>query len=201
MLGPVARRHGYTGSAPTWRKSNPAGDWVVVNVQSSSGSTSESLRCVVNIAAAPEPWLRWRRHQFGRGTPKTITDSMGMYRDRLHPTGAPEGVDSWWVVTDQASATDAVTDMVERMNDAGWALLDTLLSREGIMESLRRGDMGYVKRNHHEAYFARAEALLRMDDGRSGARESSLSSALENVMPTQREDPEFDEWVRAQTRE
>ncbi|MFD5864110.1 DUF4304 domain-containing protein [Agromyces sp. NPDC127015] len=203
VLGPQARQHGYKGSAPTWRKSTLIGDWVVVNVQSSSWSNSTSLRCVVNISAAPEPWLRWQRHELGQKFPKAISESFGIYRQRLHPTGTPDGTDGWWEITDETSARDAVTDMVARLNDGGWALLDALLTREGMLSQIRDGDLGDMKREHSGVvYFARAEALLRMDDRPDDALDSCLTLALENVMPTQRENAErFDAWVRTQAQE
>jgi len=83
VLGPCARSHGFKGTAPTWRKSTPAGDWAVVNVQSSSFSSAEHLKCVINLAIAPEPWLRWSRVKLGAAMPKSVTESLGLYRERL----------------------------------------------------------------------------------------------------------------------
>ena len=199
LLGPSARSHGYKGSAPTWRKSSAPGDWAVVNVQSSSWSTSESLRCVVNLAFAPEPWLRWERETLGPGMPKSVTEYLGLYRERLHPDGTPEGTDGWWEVSDPGSAHRAVADMNLQLERGGWPVLDSMLSREAMMARLHDGDLGYMKRSDSGVYFARAEALLLMDDGPSEALESRLNYALDNVLPRQREHAErFDAWVRAE---
>ena len=65
----------------------------------------------MNLAFAPEPWLRWTREHLGAGMPKSVTESMGLYRERLHPEGTPEGIDGWWKVSDEASALVAVADM------------------------------------------------------------------------------------------
>lgn len=119
VLAPAARMNGYKGSAPTWRKSSATGDWAVVNVQSSSWSTAGSLRCVVNLAFAPEPWLRWERESLGSGMPKTVTESLGLYRERLHPGGTPSGTDGWWEVSDDRSARLAVADMVVQLERSG----------------------------------------------------------------------------------
>lgn len=201
VLGPDARLHGYKGSAPTWRKSNSYGDWVVVNVQSSSWNTSEEVRCVVNISAAPEPWLRWQGYGLGWSVPKSVTESLGLYRDRLHPTGTPVGADGWWEITGQRSAMAAVTDMVKQLEESGWGILDQLLRRDGMLDQIRRGDLGDFRREHHAVYFARAEALLLMDLGPSAALDACLTSALEGGMPEQRERAEqFDNWVRDQAR-
>ncbi|MFF2274562.1 DUF4304 domain-containing protein [Agromyces sp. NPDC058126] len=199
QLGPAARRHGYRGSAPTWRKTNAQGDWVVVNVQSSSWNTSERIRCTINIAAVPEPWLRWMRHQLDARPVKSVSESHGLYRDRLHPTGAPDGADLWWEAVDASSIEAMVADMTARLEDVGWNLLDLLLTREGIRRRLEDGNHGLFKRASVPALFKRAEALLLMDDGPSNELDACLAYALEGAMPGQRENSEaFDSWVRTQ---
>lgn len=199
LLSPAARSHGYKGSAPTWRKSSTPGDWAVVSIQSSSWSTSESLRCVVNLAFAPDPWLRWEREHLGAGMPKSVTESLGLYRERLHPEGTPEKTDGWWEVSDPESARLAVADMKIQLDRAGWPILDGMFSREAMLARLHEGDLGMMKQSNSGVFFARAEALLLMDAGPTEALESRLSYALENVLPTQREHAErFDAWVRSQ---
>jgi hypothetical protein len=199
LLGPVARSHGYKGSAPTWRKSSTAGDWAVVNVQSSSWSTSQSLRCVVNLAFAPEPWLRWEREHLAAGMPESVTESLGLYRERLHPEGTPEGTDGWWELCDVDSARAAVVDMIVQLDRSGWPVLESMFTREAMLGRVRDGDLGDMRRGNFGVFFARAQALLLMDDGPSDALESQLRYALDNVMPRQREHAErFDSWVRAQ---
>lgn len=200
LLGPAARGQGYKGSAPTWRKSSMSGDWAVVSVQSSSWSTAKSLRCVVNLAFAPEPWLRWQRENLGEAMPKSVRESLGLYRERLHPEGTPEGTDGWWDVLDDGSAQLAVADMNTQLARAGWPVLDGMFSREAMLGRLHDGDLGMMKRSNFGVFFARAEALLLMDAGPSKELESQLTYALDNVMPAQREHAErFDAWVRAES--
>jgi hypothetical protein len=175
------------------------GDWAIVNVQSSSWSTSEALQCVVNISAAPEPWLRWQRHALGTSMPKTITESLGLFRDRLHPAGTRPGVDGWWEVSDNTSAVEAVADMLVQLDHTGWARLDDLLTRDGMLAALRRGDLGFMKRENFPVFFARAEALLLMDSGLTERLESLLTEALNGAMAAQRQNADdFDGWVRSQ---
>ncbi|MEV6891912.1 DUF4304 domain-containing protein [Kribbella sp. NPDC051137] len=201
VLGPNARSHGYKGSAPTWRKSNASGDWAVVNVQSSSWSTAERLRCVVNLAVAPEPWLRWQRERLGAGMPKSVTEYLGLYRERLHPAEAPAGTDGWWEVRDAESAVSAATDIVAQLEHAWWPVLDRLLTPGGMLQQVGNGDLGYMKRPNHGVFFASAGALLRMDQGPSDALEADLQTALDFCMPEQKENAEqFDAWVREQAR-
>jgi hypothetical protein len=199
QLGPVARAHGYKGSSPNWRKSSAAGDWAVVNVQTSSFSSAEHLRCVVNLAFAPEPWLRWQAESLGAAMPKSVSESRGLYRERLHPEGTPEGTDGWWDVFDEQSARLAVADMITQLDLAGWQVLERMFSRDAMLARLRDGDLGMMRRSNFGVFFARAEALLLMDDGPSDVLESQLDYALSNAMPTQLENAErFDVWVRGQ---
>jgi hypothetical protein len=173
----------------------------VVNVQSSSSSTSASLRCVVNLAVAPEPWLRWQQVLLGSEMPKVVTESVGLYRDRLHPHGTPEGIDGWWEVTDPDSAVATATDMAVQLEAIGWPLLDRMLADGGMLDQIRRGSLGFKRRTSFGVLFARAEALMVMDCGPSKELDEHLRYALEHCTAAQRENAiVFDEWVRAQSR-
>lgn len=197
ILGPAARSHGYKGSAPNWRKSE-SGDWAIVNVQSSSWSSAEQLQCVVNLAFAPEPWLRWSAQRLGRA-PKAVSESYGLYRERLHPEGTPAGADGWWEVVDDASARTVVADMCAQLERAGWPVLDEMFSRGALMARLRDGDLGMMKRSNFEKFFNDAEALLLMDAGPSDELEQRLAATQVNVLPNHRAHTEkFVTWVRAQ---
>lgn len=199
VLAPLMRNHGYKGSAPTWRKFSEKKDCAVVNVQSSSFSSSEHVQCVVNLSFAPEPWLRWMSEHLGAGMPKAVNESLGLYRERLHPDGTAQGTDGWWGVSDDTSARSAVEDMTKQLDRAGWPVLEGLFSRETLMSRLDAGDLGMMRRSNSEVFFARAEALMLMAAGPSDALESRLAIALKNVTPAQREHAErFDTWVRGQ---
>jgi hypothetical protein len=131
--------------------------------------------------------------------PKSVTESVGLYRKRLHPEGTPEGSAGWWEVSDDESARLAVADMNVQLARAGWPVLEAMFSREFMLTRLRTGDLGMMKRSTFDVFFARAEALMLMGDGPSEALESSLGYALDNVMPNQRAKAErFDTWVRHQ---
>jgi hypothetical protein len=56
-------------------------------------------------------------------------------------------------------------------------VLDRLLRRDGMLDQVRQGDLGDMKRASSGVYFARAEALLLMDMGPSDALEERLSFA------------------------
>lgn len=129
----------------------------------------------------------------------TISESRGLYRQRLHPSSDPTGVDVWWEVKDECSAFDAAHDMVARLEVDGWPLLTRLLASDGILGQLRSGDLGDMPRASNGVVFARAEALMLMDQGPSPALDEQLDLAIRGVMPTQAEDARhFDNWVREQ---
>lgn len=198
-FGPEVRRHGYKGSAPTWRKASAQGYWAIVNVQSASWSSSDRLRCVVNISVAPEPWLRWQSHLLGAAMPKNVTEPLGLFRDRVHPAGSAPGADTWWEVTDDASAALAVAGIAEQMGPDVWTQLDELLTRSGMLRAVRAKNLGHMRGEAHEVFFARAEALLLMDAGDRDRLDACLARALDGVIPSQRANAEeFDRWVRRQ---
>jgi hypothetical protein len=202
VVGPALRPHGYKGTAPNWRRSTAAGDWAVINIQSSASSSAESLSCVINLALAPEPWLRWWKEDSPRPMPKAVTETFGLYRRRLHPAGTPERVDGWWEVSDDASAVAAAIDMVAQLNEVGRPVLDRMLVDGGMLDQVRRGDLGFLTKEYHAVSFARAEALLLMDYGPSEELEEQLRRAREGCIPTQEEAAlHFDTWVRNQSRQ
>lgn len=197
MIAPAARAQGFKGSAPTWRQTNGLGDWAVVNVQSSSYSTAKSLQCVINLALAPAPWLEWMRESLG-SVPKAVNESLGLYRDRLHPAGTPPGKDGWWEISSNRDALAAASDMTEQLAVHGWPTLTRLLDRHALLDRIRSGDLGHMKRQHFEVFFARAEALLLAESGPSPRLEELLNYATANAMSRQHDNAvRFAEWVRA----
>ena len=133
--------------------------------------------------------------------PKSIPESLGLYRARLHPEGSPAGADLWWDVVDDSSADEVATDVRAQLEGDGWPLLDSLFSNAVMLAQVRGGDLGDMKRTNFGVYFSRVEALLLMDEGSSSALDEQLDFALRNVMPAQRENAEnFDQWVRAEAR-
>ena len=131
--------------------------------------------------------------------PKSVPESLGLYRERLHPVGTPEGTDGWWDISDDESARLAVADMIAQLGRAGWPVLERMFSREAMMARVQDGDLGMMKLSNFGAFFARAKALLLMDAGPSEDLDLQLNYALDNVMATQRDNAErFDTWVRAE---
>ncbi|MGW1067600.1 DUF4304 domain-containing protein [Streptomyces aureus] len=197
IVGPAARTAGFKGSGSTWRLTNSQGDWAVVNVESSSSSTSRSVHCVISVAVAPAPWLDWMRESLG-SLPKSINESLGLYRARLHPNGTPAGRDWWWEISSERDARAAAADMVVQLADHGWPTLTRLLDRQALLDSIRAGDLGHMKSGHFDVFFARAEALLIAEDGPSTRLDELLDHATTNAMPAQKANAEkFAAWVRS----
>jgi hypothetical protein len=198
VLGPNARVHGFKGSAPTWRKSNSHGDWVVVQVQSSSYSSAERLRCVVNLSAIPEPWLRWQRELLAGGMPKAISESLGLYRDRLHPSAGAKLGEAWWEIDDSIGADSAVSEIVMQLEMVGWPLLDDWLTRDGLKRRVDEGDFGFSKANL-PLRVAMAQALLLMDGGPSPELRAILEECRRHAGEQyMRMVQKFEAWVNAQ---
>lgn len=203
IVSPAARAAGFKGSGTTLRRTNEEGDWAIVNVQSSSFSDRDQLRCVINVAVAPKPWLEWMEHSLGR-MPKAVPENLGLFRDRLHPSGSPEGIDTWWEVGDSAaSATAAALDMVQVLERHGWPKLSGLLDRSRFLEQVRSGELGHIRSAFgYAGYFARAEAILLTELGPSEELEQLLQLQIEEWLAQHRESAEeFAEWARRRAAE
>ena len=199
VLGPSARSHGFKGTSPTWRRATPSGDWAVVNLQSSRSSSASSVRCVLNTAVAPEPWLRWTRVQMGTAMPKAIPESMGLYKQRLGPSNTPGGNEGWWQVDSRRRVSQAVDDMRAQLERQGWPVLNRLLERDAILDQVRQGNLGFWRKANVPGYFATAEALLLMDAGPSPALDEQLALVRATSSATQAESADhFVRWVRRQ---
>ena len=198
IVGPAVRRAGFKGSRRRWRRCSPAGDWAVVNVQSSSSSTAGQVRCVINLAVVPAGWLEWLHASLG-SLPKSVTESLGLYRDRLHPSGSPAGRDIWWQVHDDADAQDAAHDIVVQLEAHGLPTLLNLLHRENMLAAIRARDLGHSKGPDLEVFFKSAEAVLIADRGLTPELEELLDYVITNSIPGQKQNAEmFAGWVRAQ---
>jgi hypothetical protein len=163
---------GIQGIGSNVRSATSRGDWALVNVQSSSWNTAQCVRCVINLAVAPAPWLDWMRESLG-SLPKSVRESLGLYRDRLHSADTPAGVDGWWQISSQSAARTAAADMVVQLAEHGWPTLTRLLGRQALIGSIRSGNLGHTK-GEHEVFFARAEAVLIAEDGSSARLDELL---------------------------
>jgi hypothetical protein len=159
---------------------NEAGDVAIVNVQSKSTSTASDVRCVVNFGVAPEPWLRYEAHILGARMPKQVGASLTLWGDRLSAPST-NGSELWWRVTDETSAAAVTAEILGSLDARVLQQLDLLLDRRNFLSSVRAGDLGFFQRREVlVGMFARAEALLLMDDGPS----SRLSALVEQMEAT-----------------
>lgn len=169
ILSPALRSQGFKGSGITWTHETELGDVAIVNVQSSSWSTREEVRCFVDLAVAPDPWMDWRSTQTGQPRRKSPKENDGLWRSRLDrptPPGA-RGSEPWWVIHDMRSAEVAVTEMRDELIGSSLARLRELVTREGLIAAVREGDLGYMKKSSFGGFFDRMLALLLVDEGPS----------------------------------
>jgi Domain of unknown function (DUF4304) len=164
-------------------------------VQSSMFSTAGEVRCVINLAVAPRPWLDWL-HASSEPLQKSISDSLGLYRDRLHPSGSTPRRDIWWEVHG-ADAQEVAHDMVVQLAD-GLPRLLNLSHRENLLAAIRERDLGHFKGPNPEVFFKRAEAVLIADRGLSPELEELLDYVTAHSAASQMHSAEkFAAWARA----
>ena len=197
-LGPALRARGFKGSAPTWSLTNDRGDVAFINVQSSTSSTKEQVRCIVNYSVAPEPWVR-----FGRWRSNGRDGRSGLYWDRIDAPGGEPGRERWWNVSDPVSAREFVGDVLVELDAWGWELFDRLMTPTGMLETVRAGDLGHAKRvNGFDARFAEAEAVILMSEGPSDHLERLLEVSVASSNPAAQENARGRaDWIREQAHE
>ncbi len=137
----------------------------------------------MNLGFAPEPWLRWQAETLGSGMPKQVSESLGLYRERLHPEGTPRGSDGWWELFDEDSAHAAVADMCVQLDRSGWPALDQMfLARDSFVTPQSMADMlrlleqrGLVRRTHNPAN--RRELLVHITEAGHALLRSHAAAA------------------------
>lgn len=197
IIAPALRQYGYKGSAPTWRYVNEAGDVAVINVQSSPYSSSGRLKCAVNLAVAPAPWLDWMRHSLGAAAPKAVSESLGLFRQRLVPAAVTSGSDWWWEITSIRSAEDFAAEMVEALEAVALPLIDRWLDRGERMELLQQGDLGFMQRDPLGPYLARARAVLLASEGPSPELDALVEIGNSNKHWPETSARAFTSWIRS----
>lgn len=183
IVGPAAREHGYKGSGKTWRRTNEFGDCAVVNVSSSTWSSKEMVRCAIDVALVPSPWLDWQEFTSGL-RPKAPTENFGLYRQHLYSSEDSVHRGSWWRIDGPAAARAAASDMLDQLAIAGWPILDQLLDREAMLAQVRCGDLGNIKaRFGYDFFFARAESVLLTEYGPGPELDAALDRMIELCPP------------------
>lgn len=196
--GPALRAAGYDESGSTWRRRNPGGDWAVVDLQTTA--SDGVARCVVGLAVVPGPWLDFMGEWLGR-PPHQVNESLGLYRERLTPSGSPAGDDGAWQVADPAGAAAVAEEVAERLKRDGLPLLDRLLDRDAFLATLRAGDLGMIKIENFIGLFPFAEAVLLSDDGPSDRLEELLELAHVQAVPERKDSAaRYAAWIRARAR-
>lgn len=177
-IGPALRAEGFTGSGTTWTLKAPNDDWAVVNAQSSSASTSDAVRFVINMAIVPEPW--WSCHRVirsARGATRAPKEYDGLWRDRLHPSRhvPHHGPEPWWLLRDEDEADRCGRDVVRQLTEHGVPRLRQLLDRGTLLATIRAGDFGFLHGDPTTAL-----AVLLADEGPSTELDSLFSHIAED---------------------
>ena len=168
VVGPALRAEGFKGSGAAWYLRTPGGDCALVNVQRSQFGSAADVRCVVNIAVAPEPWLAWNACWQGVELPKAPKDYDGLWRARCQPSWSDSGgSETWWAIHDEATAQAAAHDIVFQVTAQAVPVLRRLLDRREMIATVRAGDLGFITAQSSPEYFARALAVLLADQGQS----------------------------------
>ena len=173
-VGPFLRQQNFKGSGTSWLLRSPSNDVAIVNVQSSQFSSADDVRCVINLSVIPASWWDWQCRRLALSPSSAPKEQHGLWRYRLHPTGAEPGVDVWWNVTDEQSSTDVASDMVIRLQREGVPTLRRLLDRSEMIASVRRADLGHLKGDVNRRSFDRALAILLADEDPSAELEEVL---------------------------
>jgi hypothetical protein len=180
VVSPVLRTEGFKGSGSTWRLASERGDYAIVNVQSSSGSSAREVLFVINLAVVVAP--RWAHALSSATVPrsKVPKEYDGLWRDRLRPSPgvAARRGGEWWSVADALSAREAAEDVVAQLRDGALAKLRWLLDRGNMVSTIRDQDLGFFRGSHHSVYFHSALAYVLADDGPS----EELSELLDHVL-------------------
>jgi hypothetical protein len=130
----------------------------------------------------------------GAATYKSVGEWLGLYRERVYPSDGS----GWWEILRPGDAADVAADMIVRLSQDGWPTLTRLLDRDQMLEQLRDGNLGTMRRDGYAAWFARAEALLLADTGRVGELGRTLETLRSRGETFQGATPaQFESWVRA----
>lgn len=62
--------------------------------------------------------MRWQAEWLGKAMPKSVSEALGLYRQRLHPGGLRTVPTGWWEVSNAESARRAVADMKSQLDRA-----------------------------------------------------------------------------------
>lgn len=168
----------------------------MVNVQSSVSSTQDEVRCLINLAMSPRPYLAWFAHQWHTEIPKNPGHTWGIYRDRLDASEPGADREIWWSISTPLEAESAARDMVRKLTIEGIPTLTALLDRQNLLQSLREGQSAFGK----ESWIKRCEALLLADNGPSPELDRILHNLSGRAPGEEKPADDFEIWIRAQLR-
>ena len=128
----LMKRHGFKKSGRTWHK-HQDDDWLIVNVQASSGNTGNQGKFTINLGVYSFKVARAAGQREIKGKPKEYDSTI---RERLGVLAY--GRDHWWVVDPHSELDDISSDLVKIMEEFGLPWLDSHVDVSNIAEALKR---------------------------------------------------------------
>ncbi|MDH6284066.1 DUF4304 domain-containing protein [Prescottella agglutinans] len=195
LIGPGVRAHGFTGTAPRWRKRYPNGDMLILGFQGSRYSTGTEVHFTINydfktagkieyelerVAAAKGPSAKKRDVGSGGGI---LTGRLGPKSARTDSSG------SWWAVSDERDAQRAADDILPQVASLVGRCDEYAHDRDALLEAVPFGTRG---RRWDHAAFVLAER------GPSSELDDCLEEYLADLIPRVRPHAERTAaWIRA----
>jgi hypothetical protein len=136
-LNPLLVPRGFSRHGRSYHLVSPMMDYLIVNVQASSGSWQEEFIFYVNVGIAPEPWLDC---QYDGESPERRRDLPGIEDAELLSRVSPPRGSQWKVDTSPESADEVGPQIVAGLGpkvDEGMRLLD----RETLLDRARSRDL------------------------------------------------------------
>ena len=144
--------HGYERSGGrVFRKYSPAGDALVLDVQTASGSDRTARMFFLNTALVLGPAYAMYLRRTGKPDTQLPRTVNGLWRDRVRVDHEDE-----FTITDDASA-DAVWQRVRPALEAQLALMDELLDRDRLRELAENDELRRTSPEFVLAWLAAAD--------------------------------------------
>ena len=174
-VGHAVSARGFSGAGEDWHGQGPAGDHGMISLQRNRLS-ADRLAFRVHLAVTPGPWWDY----LGASSPPRT--AQGLWRQVLVPTvdGVEHRDEQWWLVSDHESARRCRLDVVAGLHSHGFAQVERLLQRPGLLDTVRRGDLG--RRRPFPHTLLTELLLLSADDGDVDAF-THQAAALREVAP------------------
>ncbi|MDH6284072.1 DUF4304 domain-containing protein [Prescottella agglutinans] len=121
LIGPGVRAHGFTGTAPRWRKRYPNGDMLILGFQGSRYSTGTEVHFTINYDFKTAGKIEYDLARVEAATgpsakKRDVGSGGGILTGRLGPKSArTDSSGYWWAVSDERDAQRAADDVLPQV--------------------------------------------------------------------------------------